>query len=151
MPGMAPDQVLGRVQVYLNARAARLAPPRLIDSQDHMELTEADLRVLLTLALRPTKFQDGYEQATADVCRALGVRVDEDQADECPHCDGGHRSPWRRPWAVFVTTKLDRDGQPNSLIVGPSNCAHVAESDAEWLRELIRKAKREHQAEGNRS
>jgi hypothetical protein len=61
---------------------------------------------------------------------------------ECPHCPDGHRDPLTRPWAVYVTTVLDGDGQPNSLIVGPTNCAHVAESDAEWLRDLIRNAKR---------
>jgi hypothetical protein len=36
-----------------------------------------------------------------------------------------------------VAADRDGDGQPVSLVVGPSNGAHVAESDAAWLRCLI--------------
>ena len=61
-------------------------------------------------------------------------------SDECHHCPDGHAEPTSRPWGVFVTTMLDGDGQPNYLVVGPSKGAHVSESDAEWLRELIRGA-----------
>lgn len=55
----------------------------------------------------------------------------------CPHCPDGHARPRSRPWGVFVASDRDRDGQPTHLYVAPSNGAHVAESDAEWLRALI--------------
>jgi hypothetical protein len=56
----------------------------------------------------------------------------------CPHCPDGHANPRRRPWGVYVGPERDGDGQPTTLHVGPSNGAHVAESDAEWLRDVIR-------------
>jgi hypothetical protein len=58
--------------------------------------------------------------------------------EECPHCDPAHRDPRTRPWGVYVGPERDGDGQPTALHVTPSNGAHVAESDAEWLRQLIR-------------
>lgn len=67
-------------------------------------------------------------------------------ADNCPHCPDGHASPWTRPWAVYVSTQLDGDKQPISLTVGRTNCSHVAESDAEWLRQVIRDAQAAHHA-----
>jgi len=60
---------------------------------------------------------------------------------ECPHCPDGHDDPSTKPWAVSVGPERDGDGQPLTLHVGPTNCAHVAESDAEWLRQVIRDAK----------
>lgn len=55
----------------------------------------------------------------------------------CPHCPDGHDSPLCKPWGVYVAPTRDGDGQPTTLHVAPSNGAHVAESDAEWLRTLI--------------
>lgn len=55
----------------------------------------------------------------------------------CPHCPDGHDSPLRKPWGVYIAPARDGDGQPTTLHVAPSNGAHVAESDAEWLRALI--------------
>lgn len=60
--------------------------------------------------------------------------------DACPHCDPVHAEPTSRPWGVFVSTDRDGDGQPTHLYVAPTNGAHVAESDAVWLWELIRNA-----------
>lgn len=60
----------------------------------------------------------------------------------CPHCPDGHRDPTSRPWGVFVASDRDADGQPTHLYVAPSGGAHVAESDAEWLWNLIREAGR---------
>lgn len=58
--------------------------------------------------------------------------------DTCLHCgEDGHGSPLRRPWGVYVGAERDGDGQPTTIHVAPSNGAHVAESDAEWLRALI--------------
>lgn len=57
----------------------------------------------------------------------------------CEHCPDGHRDPAKRPWTVFVSEDRDNDGQPTHLYVCPSDSGHVSESDADWLRELIRK------------
>lgn len=67
----------------------------------------------------------------------------EPRADpECPHCPDGHGSPNRCAWGVRVAPERDSDGQPTHLIVQPSNGAHVAETDARWLWELIREGGR---------
>lgn len=58
----------------------------------------------------------------------------------CPHCPDGHGDPYARPWGVFVASDRDSDGQPTHLYVAPSNGAHVAESDATWLWQLIQDA-----------
>ena len=50
----------------------------------------------------------------------------------------GHDDPRRKPWSVWVGPERDGDDRPITLHVAPSNGSHVAESDAEWLRELIR-------------
>lgn len=55
----------------------------------------------------------------------------------CTHCPDGHDDPLRRRWAVYLDPTPDGDGQPVTLHVCPSNGAHVAESDAVWLRKLI--------------
>lgn len=59
-------------------------------------------------------------------------------AESCLHCPDGHEPPSRTPWAVWVGTERDGDGQPVMLHVAPTAGAHVAEADAEWLRGLIR-------------
>jgi hypothetical protein len=58
-------------------------------------------------------------------------------ADTCLHCGDGHTRPTGRYWGVYVAPARDGDGQPTTLHVAPSDGAHVAESDAEWLRALI--------------
>lgn len=60
--------------------------------------------------------------------------------DPCPHCPDGHDDPNTKPWAVWVTSSR-LDGQPPNLCVAPTDSSHVAESDAEWLRQAIRDAK----------
>lgn len=59
----------------------------------------------------------------------------------CEHCPDGHTDPARRNWGVYVGPERDSDGQPIRLYVEKSNGAHVSESDAEWLRKLIRRNK----------
>lgn len=61
-----------------------------------------------------------------------------DEEDACPHCSPTHARPESRPWGVFVASERDGDGQPTHLAVMPSNGAHVAQSDADWLWQLIR-------------
>lgn len=63
------------------------------------------------------------------------------QAPGCPHCPDGHTPPDHgQPWAVRVTDDRDGDGQPLRLAVERVAGAHVAETDAQWLRDLIEKA-----------
>ncbi|WP_372344671.1 hypothetical protein [Streptomyces sp. KL116D] len=53
----------------------------------------------------------------------------------CPYCPDGHMPPEHgQPWAAFVGLTRDGDGQPMQIIVARSAGAHVAESDAEWVR-----------------
>lgn len=56
----------------------------------------------------------------------------------CPHCDPAHTDPRSHPWGVYVGPERDGDGQPTTLHIKPSDGAHVADSDAAWLWELIR-------------
>lgn len=55
---------------------------------------------------------------------------------DCPHCPDGHTPADRgsQTWGVYVAANRDGDGQPTHLIVARSGGAHVAESDAEWVR-----------------
>lgn len=54
----------------------------------------------------------------------------------CPHCPDGHTPPTggSQPWGAFVSSHRDSDGQPTEIIVCRTAGAHVAESDAEWVR-----------------
>jgi hypothetical protein len=53
----------------------------------------------------------------------------------CPHCPDGHMPPEHgQPWGAFVGPDRDGDGQPTQIIVARTAGAHVAESDAEWIR-----------------
>jgi hypothetical protein len=57
------------------------------------------------------------------------------QTTECPHCPDGHTPPDHgQTWGAFVGPERDGDGQPVQIIVARSAGAHVAESDAEWVR-----------------
>lgn len=57
----------------------------------------------------------------------------------CPHCPDGHTpaTGGSQPWSVYVSQARDGDGQPICIIVARSAGAHVAESDAEWIRERL--------------
>ncbi|GAA4911356.1 hypothetical protein [Streptomonospora salina] len=58
----------------------------------------------------------------------------------CIHCPDGHTPPTggTEPWHAYVSPARDGDGQPTQIIVMRSAGAHVAESDAEWVRGLLR-------------
>lgn len=87
------------------------------------------------------------DMLTSDDLRALLAAADVDKQltpSDCPHCPDGHRDPNTRPWAAYMSTYRDRDRQPTHLIVAPSSGGHVAESDAEWLRQVIRDARARH-------
>lgn len=57
-------------------------------------------------------------------------------AGECAHCPDGHTpaDQGSQPWSVYVGPERDGDGQPATIHVARSAGAHVAESDAEWIR-----------------
>jgi hypothetical protein len=61
------------------------------------------------------------------------------QPDACPHCDPTHTPPTggSQPWHAYVGPARDGDGQPTQIIVARSAGAHVAESDAEWVRKQL--------------
>ncbi|MFF6829612.1 hypothetical protein [Streptomyces longwoodensis] len=63
-------------------------------------------------------------------------------AGDCPHCPDGHTpaDAGAQPWHVRVGPERDSDGQPTRLYVERSAGAHVAESDAEWMRQRLNPA-----------
>lgn len=68
------------------------------------------------------------------------TKLHEQARAACPHCPDGHAQPESRPWAVFVASEVDGDGQPTHLYVAPTAGQHVAESDAEWVRTRLNEA-----------
>jgi hypothetical protein len=72
--------------------------------------------------------------------------VFDQKPDDCPHCEPQHSNPWTKPWAAYVSDARDGDGQPTTLHVLPTDGSHIAESDAEWLRQVIRDARARHGA-----
>jgi hypothetical protein len=65
------------------------------------------------------------------------MSVPPDPFDPCSHCPDGHQPPHRRPWAVWVAEARDGDGQPTTIHVSRSDGAHVAEEDAQWIRDVL--------------
>lgn len=108
-----------------------------------------------TVAIRSTG--DSHRSTTAwlsmdhaEQSRAYGAHVDivwddpahigRDQADlACPHCPDGHTPPTggSQPWAAYLAPQRDGDGQPTLIHVGRTGGAHVAESDAAWVRNRL--------------
>jgi hypothetical protein len=60
-------------------------------------------------------------------------------AGDCQHCPDGHTpaDQGSQPWAAWVGSERDGDGQPMTIHVARSAGAHVAESDAQWIRERL--------------
>lgn len=58
---------------------------------------------------------------------------------DCPHCPDGHTPPdgGSQPWSAWVGPERDGDVQPMTIHVVRSAGAHVAESDAEWIRACL--------------
>ena len=84
--------------------------------------------------------------ADAALAYLAGQRVDvAERRDGCPHCPDGHYVS--QPWGVYVAPDVDGDGQPTHLVVMPTAGAHVAESDAEWVRRVLNAALAERDAE----
>ncbi|MEU8723549.1 hypothetical protein [Streptomyces antimycoticus] len=56
----------------------------------------------------------------------------------CPHCPDGHTPPDHgQPWGAYVRPERDGDGQPTTIHVARVAGAHVAESDAQWVRDRL--------------
>lgn len=69
------------------------------------------------------------------VLRAIEENPRYQLVDGCPHCPDGHTPPDHgQTWGAHVGPERDGDGQPTQIIVARSAGAHVAESDAEWVR-----------------
>ena len=96
---------------------------------------------------RPTIYEPEGNVVSEDECdyqvweiMLQGPLVPQIPLPPCPYCPDGHNDPNRKPWSVWVA-------QPHSLLkpshleVAPSDSWHVAETDAEWLREVIRRAR----------
>jgi len=63
------------------------------------------------------------------------------EASGCQHCEPGQHAEFgSRAWSAFVSAYRDGDGQPTHLIVARADGGHVAESDAEAVRVLLREA-----------
>lgn len=62
-----------------------------------------------------------------------------DPAPGCPHCPDGHTpaDSGSQPWGAWVGPERDGDGQPTTIHVARSAGAHVAESDADWIRQML--------------
>lgn len=72
------------------------------------------------------------------VLRAVEENPRYRMADGCPHCPDGHTPPNHgQTWGAWVAEVRDADGQPMQIIVARSAGAHVAESDAEWVRRRL--------------
>lgn len=61
---------------------------------------------------------------------------------DCHHCPDGHTpaDSGSQPWNTWVGPERDGDGQPMVIHVARSAGAHVAESDAEWIRTRLNPA-----------
>jgi hypothetical protein len=74
--------------------------------------------------------------------------------EKCPHCTengiDGHEHPLTHPWAVYVDERRDADGQPIYLVLCKTGMQHVAESDAEFFRQLICNAERPNKGQGEK-
>ena len=66
---------------------------------------------------------------------------------DCEHCPDGHTPADRgsQPWGAWVGPERDGDGQPTTIHVARSGGAHVAEADAEWIRQRLNPTERPHE------
>lgn len=69
------------------------------------------------------------------VLRAIEDAPGYELVPGCPHCPDGHTPPDHgQTWGAYLAPTRDGDGQPTTIHVARSGGAHVAESDAEWVR-----------------
>ncbi|MEV8398794.1 hypothetical protein [Streptomyces niveus] len=75
----------------------------------------------------------------AEAILALSEVAKQQMLAGCPHCPDGHTPPdgGSQPWGAYVSSERDGDGQPTTIHVARSGGAHVAESDAQWIRDRL--------------
>lgn len=72
------------------------------------------------------------------VLRAVEQNPRYQLVDGCPHCPDGHTPPDHgQAWSAWVAEARDGDGQSMQITVARSAGAHVAETDAEWVRRRL--------------
>ncbi|MGY0062789.1 hypothetical protein ACWY4P_40690 [Streptomyces sp. LZ34] len=83
-------------------------------------------------------------QISEAAAEALGALVEvakqgmRDGSPLCPHCPDGHTLPDHgQPWGAHVGPERDGDGHPTTIHVARVAGAHVAESDAQWVRDRL--------------
>ncbi len=100
---------------------------------DTNTLLAALIRVLRAIGYNPEQ-----HCATEELDDLLALTDRVVRRYTCPHCEPCHGHPHRASWGVRVGSEVDGDGQPTHLIVQPSDGAHVAAGDADWLFLMLR-------------
>ncbi|MFJ2882457.1 hypothetical protein ACIQGT_13930 [Streptomyces sp. NPDC093108] len=87
--------------------------------------------------------KDCAVRAALDISAATEGAASPEGPGGCRHCPDGHTPADRgsQPWGVWVGSQRDGDGQPTIIHVARSGGAHVAESDAEWIRARLNGAR----------
>ncbi|MFC9085328.1 type II toxin-antitoxin system HicB family antitoxin [Nocardiopsis dassonvillei] len=101
--------------------------------------------VITGARLTVTTQGDTIPEAMGNLAEAIGLYDEqEDERAPCPHCPDGHTPPTSgaQPWNTYVGPARDSDGQPTQIIVMRSAGAHVAESDAEWVYDVLNRPTR---------
>jgi hypothetical protein len=125
--------------VYLNLgdrQASWHISPRDADLFTHVERVEhEDPRGHWDGHTKEEKYE-GITAWTAELMQQCGPDMN------CPHCPDGHTpaDQGSQPWNAHLGRERDGDGQPTTVHVARSAGAHVAESDAEWIRQRLNPA-----------
>jgi hypothetical protein len=139
--GMPWDEAEQLLAAYDASRAAAPSAPA-----DRAALSDTE-RQFLTFALDQAAeemslgdgFTDEDRAALEKLRRVAGEAQQPETQADCPRCPDGHTPPTRgsQPWSAWVDSARDGDGQPMQITVARSAGAHVAESDAQWVRERL--------------
>lgn len=114
-------------------------------AQADIENWDADQRFRVSLAvLNPTGLFFDTGLSRDDSFKRGGTwhwpeQVSQANTAACPHCPDGHTAAasGAQPWGVYIAADRDGDGQPIRLHVERTGGAHIAESDAEWVRSRL--------------
>ncbi|SHI67520.1 hypothetical protein [Streptomyces sp. 3214.6] len=134
----APDSQLGRVHAYVAGRihVDGHAIPHIEPYGQHCDEGLGSWPEWLAEEARLHDPDAATVRVPATDQTALSAQFD---GQSCPHCPDGHQSPTggSQPWSAWVAAERDGDGQPVQITVARSAGAHVAESDAQWVRERL--------------
>lgn len=114
-----------------------MTTPDQLSAEAWQQDTETLIAALVRL-LRAIGFDPAEHCAFEELDDLLGLVDRVVRRYQCPHCDPTHDDPHRAAWGVRVGSEVDGDGQPTHLVVQPTDGAHVAQPDADWLWLLIR-------------